>query len=530
MSSLRRYRYSLLLVALLVAFSGGGTQVRVSAARSAPGLRDLVVAGTLVTMDDRLGVVPNGRVVIADGRILAVLRPGEPLPPQARGFPAVSVRGYVYPGLVNPHNHLAFGALPAWEVPDVHGRPLERAADWKRGPDHDAYLAAVLRPKRRLMERGLAAEVGKWAELKELAGGATTTQGSFGFQARSGKEDHRGFEGVLARDVDLDSWRLRESSAGIYDQAGRLNETLLSSALADVETSSDGVFLVHLSEGRSEAARRELQALNGFRRRPGEACGPLTGHTTVIHGTAYGPREFALMARCEADLVASSLGNLLFYGVAPDLSLAAAAGVNVSLGSDWTPVGSRNLLEELKVVDFINTHLYARKLSDGALVEMVTRNPAAALGWRYRVGRLAPRYLGDLLVLRTASPNPYRALIEATERDVALTVVGGDPVYGDSDLMATLKPYDREVVDSGCGFRKAFDVTTAEKGVERGAQELGQLERSLRRGFRNGSPSPLFTCADRQHFRALAESRNLAYFHPELRGLPAYLRRLYGVR
>ena len=516
---MRRRRYSILLVSLLVATCAGGG----APTPAAPPLAQLVVRGTVVTMDDAFRVLRGGAVVVERGRIAAVLRPGEPLPPRAEGFPVVRVDGFVYPGLVNAHNHLAYNTLPPWPVPLVGGRPLAGVDGWTQGPLREEYLERLTKPKRRLLELGLAAEMGKWAELKELAGGTTTTQGSFGFRLGEEDEDTRGFAAILARNVDLEQPLLRQSSTGIYvREARRVDVARLADVLADVR--DRGVFLVHLSEGRTRAYAAELYDLNNVGQAAGGRCGPLLRRTTVIHGTPYGPSEFRLLADCRASLVAAPLSNLLYYGTVPDLAAAAAAGVNVALSTDWSAVGSRTLLEELKVADTLGRRVFSGPLSARTLVEMVTRNPARALGWSQEVGRIERGLRGDLLVLRSDEADPYRALVESTERDVALAVVGGDPVWGDVDVLRRLKPGDHEVVDSGCGFSKAVDATTA--AAPKGEQTVAELRSTLARAL-GREPSPLFTCADRDHLDALARSPALAYSFPQLAGLPALLAAAY---
>ena len=48
-----------------------------------------------------------------------------------------------------------------------------------------------------------------------------------------------------------------------------------------------------------------------------------------------------------AKLIWSPLSNLLLYGKTTNVYEALAEGVLVSLGTDWNPSGSRNLLGEL---------------------------------------------------------------------------------------------------------------------------------------------------------------------------------------
>jgi hypothetical protein len=65
----------------------------------------------------------------------------------------------------------------------------------------------------------------------------------------------------------------------------------------------------------------------------------------------------------------------------------------------------------------------------------------------------------DLVVIAGDVSTPYEALIGATEEDVLLTVVDGDPLYGRPSFMEAIKPGDSELLVSSCGFRAALDVT-----------------------------------------------------------------------
>ncbi len=77
----------------------------------------------------------------------------------------------------------------------------------------------------------------------------------------------------------------------------------------------------------------------------------------------------------------------------------------------------------------------------------------------------------------------YRNLIDATEREVELVLVGGDSFAGDTELMSALKPRDVEVVPSAAGgFHKAVDVTTTAP-VPDGDETLAQLTSELQAGL-----------------------------------------------
>ena len=80
---------------------------------------------------------------------------------------------------------------------------------------------------------------------------------------------------------------------------------------------------------------------------------------------------------------------------------------------------------------------------------MVTSNPADALGWEERLGRLRPGLCGDFVVLARRSADVYRNLVEAVERDVRLVAINGYPMYGEASLMAAGAAVDPEPISVG---------------------------------------------------------------------------------
>lgn len=287
-------------------------------------------------------------------------------------------------------------------------------------------------------------------------------------------------------------------------------------------------WMVHLAEGARDGRRRAGDPVSSRAEFTTlKAKGLLTDMTVVIHGTALERADFAEMRAAPtiradgagdgrgAKLVWSPLSNLLLYGETTSVYDALAEGVLVSLGPDWTPSGSQTLLQELKVADVALRDVRllgngreqvadlaldgkhgrergrAEEALDRTLVDMVTRNPALAVRWYDRVGSVEPGKVADLLLLRRPSRSParglprtvYRDLIDATERDVQLVLVGGDPLAGDVSLLSRLKGGDHEVVTSITGrFQKAIDVTTTAV-VPEGGETLARLTTELRLGL-----------------------------------------------
>jgi hypothetical protein len=132
----------------------------------------------------------------------------------------------------------------------------------------------------------------------------------------------------------------------------------------------------------------------------------------------------------------------------------------------------------------------AERALDQQLVDMVTRNPAATVRWQDEVGSIEPGKTADIFVITQPSlhlrndlpPSPYRSLIDATERDVRLVIVGGDPLVGDMGLMQQLKPDQAEVIQSACScYQKAITVTKPE--IPKGDETLSDIQQALNNGL-----------------------------------------------
>jgi 5-methylthioadenosine/S-adenosylhomocysteine deaminase len=535
---LRRRRAAglLALIAGLLALGPGASRAAPPPAAWDPARGLLLEGATVVTMDDRHSVLPHGRVLVRDGLIAAVW--SGPVPPVGVEVGDASVielgrDDLVFPGLINLHSHPSFNHLHAWPGPASHAIPAQGKAG--TDPYANRYQWGGAAPanappeQRRLVTNaaavlgdpvglGLSGEIVKYAEAASLLGGETAIQGA----ARNPESD-----GVLIRNVDNDAFDARIAPPRV-NSIDSFVDPGLSTLRARIAAGQVDAWMVHLAEGVPDDARRPNDPVSSRAELATLAAkGLLTDMTVVIHGTALERADFAAMRAAPtirsdgvgdgrgAKLVWSPLSNLLLYGTTTDVYEALAEDVLVSLGTDWTPSGSRTLLHELKVADValrdtrllgrgrelipslavggkpgFQRELAERKLDRG-LVDMVTRNPALTLRWYDRVGSIEAGKVADLLVARrpAQSPplglptSPYRDLIDATERDVELVLVGGEPLAGDVDVMAALKPGDHEVVASASGgYEKAIDVTTTAVLPE-GGESLAHLTTELALGL-----------------------------------------------
>jgi cytosine/adenosine deaminase-related metal-dependent hydrolase len=487
-------------------------------------------------MDERGTILKNGNVLIRGSKIAAIWDGRKPPPGVSLNNvlkPNLGANALIYPGLINLHNHPNYNALHAWPAPSSHaqpdlGRPLgtepyANRYQWNRMCEHQSFDfdRLVDTPKKLLTELlPLEAAVGKYAEVKAVLGGETAFEG----------DENLASDGILIRNVEQDNFgvpsRIRAKISHISDVGADCPSDF--NPQPTYEEMVDGkvdAWLVHLAEG-----------VRPDQLRPGDPFVSrqefitllfddlLTDMTVIVHGNGLEPTDFELMRAAPsiredgvgdglgAKLVWSPLSNLLLYGQTALIYHALKAGVVVSLGTDWSPSGSRNLLDELKIADItlrdsrllggdrdlIPALSVTGKSEDGVsaaetaldklLVEMVTTNPAKTLRWSQNVGTIEVGKFADLMVIKKPShpsaeglpDSPYRNLIDATEKDVELVLVGGQPLAGDVDKMASLKPGDYEVITSTAGcFQKAVDVTNPLVGGS-GTETFAAIQQKLK--------------------------------------------------
>jgi hypothetical protein len=98
------------------------------------------IRGRIVTMDATGTVLPDGIVYIAGTSIAAVLPAGGAPPAGFENVRAVRSGGTVYPGLIEPHNHLSYNCLQLWPVP----RPFTNRGQWSAGADYRRLISGPM--------------------------------------------------------------------------------------------------------------------------------------------------------------------------------------------------------------------------------------------------------------------------------------------------------------------------------------------------------------------------------------------------
>lgn len=388
----------------------------------------IVLQGRIVTFDPQQPVVENGALYIGtDEKIVAVKPAGAPSPDGFAGARTLATGGVIYPGLIDLHGHMVYNALPLWSPP---GRtvPYTSRYQWPSDKSYEGMISDPANALGALAGKALL----KYVEVKAVIGGTTAVQGS----AKMAYP----YEGWLVRNVEYETFKTGKKS--VYQSALPLRTD--ADYKHDAQHMQAGAaFIYHLAEGTEEKLIGEYEKLRD------EGC--LQPTLGAIHCTALELTNYKEWAPHGGSVIWSPFSNLWLYGATTRVDQAKQAGVRLCLGADWSPSGSKNLLGELKVADMWNREHLPKKnaFTDQELCEMTTCNPADALGWGDRIGRLKPGLHGDVLVTTDRGGDPYRNLIESTERDVLFVAINGQPFYGTSELMSAAGAKHVETIELG---------------------------------------------------------------------------------
>ncbi len=391
----------------------------------------------------------------------------------------ICTEGVISPGLINAHDHLQYNVLAPWEHADLY----DDRYDWQSDGDYWDYREAY-----DAIEDELNCEIMKWAELRNLVGGATAAVGSSGGSCID----------ILVRNLDEDS-----ASHGLSDWS-----MSYSSGRAEYVDSGDGsAFQDELANGSIEAvAYHVAEGIGGSVTDEIDhmaSVGMAGPGFSYVHATDATLSQLAAMAEAGTSIIWSPRSNLDLYAETTPVQLASTLGVPVAVGPDWTWSGSYNPREEIACVDTF-FQAVGTPWSDVDVWETVTSDASAVLGLEGRLGKLERGYHADIAVF-TWSATPYRSLIDGDPQDTRLVLVGGQALFGVPELVDALaeQPSWCETLDV-CGEERSVCVKQAESGDD--AQTLAEIEQILVDGLAEttmpqhldyaGELYGLFTCED----------------------------------
>ena len=382
-----------------------------------------VLHGRIVTMQAEEHIINDGYLAIKDGRIAAVTDNKSSLPDEISDKVVIETSGTIYPGMIDMHNHFVYTVLPLWVVP----KRYDNRSQW---PSHPEYRAGVSKPiKQALAKFSVSAKaLVRYVEAKALISGTTTGQG-MRTQINGGSKL---FKGTLRFAEQPENSDLPPARSMVPDLVvtGATAQERIDNFREALEDESGGVYFYHLSEGIDQSARKHFFNL--------KENNLISDKLVGIHSLGLQEEDLRHLQLKGAKMVWSPFSNQLLYGKTIDLKTLKASGVRFSLGCDWSPTGSKNLLQELKVAWFANQQ-QDQVFSNYELLQSVTSNAAAVTGWAAHLGTLEQGKLADLLVVKGTDEDPYLQLIKALESKIELVVIDGIARYGNLDFMNRLR-------------------------------------------------------------------------------------------
>jgi len=395
---------------------GDGQGVLMSAAVQALNAFDspaLVLHGRIVPVEG--DVIDDGALYIRGGKIIAVQTRTAPPPAGFETIKPVDTKGTMYPGMLDLHNHLVYNVITPWAVP----QRFDSRAQWRTNKSYKEQISAPL---------GVLAKnpstipaLVRYVETKALVSGTTAVQG----MRSSWKPTETFFSGAVRNfevtgDKDLPAAGTKIDDVD-FKRPEKVDEFRKAVAAA---TQRNAAMFYHLCEGIDEKTRKHYTDLT--------AGNLLAKCVAAIHCLALNGDDFTSLDGIGCNIVWSPLSNSLLYGKTLDPKLLVNR--RFTIGCDWSPSGGKNLLEELKVA-WLTIQEAGADVPARALVEAVTKNAAAAVGWQKALGTLEPDKYADLVVIAGKTGDPYKHLIMATEEGVRLVLIAGYARYGDKGLM-----------------------------------------------------------------------------------------------
>ncbi len=388
--------------------------------------------GTLVTPDE---VIENGVMLVRDGVIEEV---GASLTIPS-GVTVTDTKGFIYPGLIDLHNHLTWNAHPRWSV----GTLTRNRYEWQAMASYAARLSG---PQAKV--RSVAScDLERFAEVKALVWGATSVTGSLYDVCTKGMARNLDYySGFFGRDGNKEPMQYRIFPLELREA----DEKSVRDALA-----ANRPVIVHLSEGVDASAAREL--------RMARAHGFLAKGFIVIHGVPLLEKDFAELGKNGVGFVWSPRSNIELYGSTADVA-SAKKHVTMAIAPDWSPSGSSGMLDELRYAALWSDQQFPPVFTGKELVQMATASPAKLARIDDKTGRLAKGLAADYVIVRGGARDAYQSLIYAAHEDILAVTVAGRPLYGDETMMKTINPSARVETISVCGATKAVDMSDSDNG------------------------------------------------------------------
>jgi len=417
----------------------------------------LVTAASVVTVDPSNMIYSPGAIAVEGARIVAV-GPAEAIVGQVTAARRIDApRSFVFPGLINTHNHL-------WQT-------------LLKGLGDDmgliAWIEATLRPTMPLLDDDLCYLGACVGALEAARSGCTTTLDfmhhipcTSAYEQIFRAFDDVGGNVVLGRALrdQLPSAQVAPGDLNLDGQIQHTRELFMKYGrdrvwlapgtvwgmtkaglrrVREVANELDALITIHLNEVAfdSEEAMRRF----GMRSLPFlESIGCLGPDVRCAHCVWSDPQDVRILAEHGCAVSYNPVSNMYLGSGPPPIVEMRNAGVRLSLATDGAASNnSQDMIEALKLGALMQKviHRDATVLTAPEMLRMATVGGADALG-RSDLGQLAPGMRADFFIFDPRQPkstpthDPISTLVySGGEANVRTTVAAGRVILDDGRIV-----------------------------------------------------------------------------------------------
>ena len=290
---------------------------------------------------------------------------------------------FVYPGLVNAHDHLEMNLYPKLGTP-----PYDNYVEWANDIYHPRQSPLLEIEAVNIQDRLL------WGGLKNLISGVTTV-------------------------IHHNPWHttLRKNDFPVKVQKVAWAHSLAFEKKSNLKLrGTHQPFVIHAGEGIDELSFAEISTL--------ERMELLKNNTVLIHAIALTPRDVQTLATARCSVVWCPASNLFMFDRTANIT-EMVGRIRVALGSDSTLTGSSTLLDE------IQTASKSKPVSARQIYDMVTTIPADIFSLTHP--RIFERQPADLFITPINQVDYFENLLHASVSDISMVMVGGMPRIAAAD-------------------------------------------------------------------------------------------------
>lgn len=403
----------------------------------------LIVNAQIISMDEGVGDLEKGSVLVQNGRITEIAeRIEEPGTVEIiDGAGAI-----VMPGLIDCHWHLWTSLMRSMSGDIQSEGYFPMTAEYSRYFTPEDMKIAALYAAAEALHSGITTitDYNHNARSSEFVMASFDALSELGIRGRveyngyrdkpSGEPtDFQGIQRVLQQ-IDAPEYHLLSLGLGSRG-AGYENLT------RDWEKARELGLRITIHASSTEEQEGQIWQL--------EQKGLLGSDVNIIHGNAITPEEITAVARAGTSITITPFSEMrIGYGL-PRINDLLEAGINISVGIDTTALsGNGDLFSVMKVIrNLANAKAkdeFYLKAHD--VLKMATINGAKTLGLDDKTGSLTPGKEADILMLRKDDLNfstgnkTKNLLVEATlPANVDFVSVGGKILKRDGKL-TTIEP------------------------------------------------------------------------------------------